>query len=130
MSERLPFDPSRIRAPAGKKAERSSSVLSVQQLNALIREAISQQLPATVQVLGEIGNISRPVSGHVYFTLKDSHSELRCVCRLAGFLPFQDSYGDAVRSGAGEPGPRSRSVSHSTRWPATTRSATSRALMK
>ncbi len=79
MSERLPFDPSRIRTPAEKKAERPSSVLSVQQLTALVREAISQHIPATVQVLGEIGDISRPASGHLYFTLKDSHSELRCV---------------------------------------------------
>jgi len=32
-----------------------------------------------VWVLGEISNLSRPASGHVYFTLKDSTSALRCV---------------------------------------------------
>lgn len=32
-----------------------------------------------VWVLGEISNLSRPGSGHVYFTLKDSTSALRCV---------------------------------------------------
>ncbi len=32
-----------------------------------------------VWVLGEISNLSRPVSGHVYFTLKDQTSALRCV---------------------------------------------------
>lgn len=32
-----------------------------------------------VWVLGEISNLSRPTSGHIYFTLKDSTSALRCV---------------------------------------------------
>ena len=78
MTARLPFDPSRIR-PTKDAARRAPSVLSGQQLTALIREALSRHLPRTVQVLGEIGDLSRPASGHVYFTLKDSHSELRCV---------------------------------------------------
>jgi len=30
-------------------------------------------------VEGEISNLSRPASGHVYFTLKDSNASLRCV---------------------------------------------------
>jgi len=32
-----------------------------------------------IWVSGEISNLSRPVSGHVYFTLKDSGAALRCV---------------------------------------------------
>jgi exodeoxyribonuclease VII large subunit len=32
-----------------------------------------------VWVQGEISNLSRPASGHVYFTLKDSGASLRCV---------------------------------------------------
>lgn len=32
-----------------------------------------------IWVLGEISNLSRPVSGHIYFTLKDSTAALRCV---------------------------------------------------
>ena len=32
-----------------------------------------------VWVQGEISNISRPASGHIYFTLKDRESALRCV---------------------------------------------------
>ena len=47
-----------------------------------------------VWVQGEISNLSRPASGHVYFTLKDAGASLRCVmwrtdaARLK--LPLQD----------------------------------------
>ena len=32
-----------------------------------------------IWVQGEISNLSRPSSGHIYFTLKDSGASLRCV---------------------------------------------------
>ena len=32
-----------------------------------------------VWVEGEISNLSRPASGHIYFTLKDKNASLRCV---------------------------------------------------
>jgi exodeoxyribonuclease VII large subunit len=47
-----------------------------------------------VTVTGEISNLSRPASGHIYFTLKDANSSLKCVmwktsaARLR--LPLQD----------------------------------------
>lgn len=53
--------------------------LTVSQLTALIRGALVDHLPATLMVMGELSNVSRPASGHLYFTLKDSGSEARCV---------------------------------------------------
>jgi exodeoxyribonuclease VII large subunit len=34
---------------------------------------------ADLRVLGEVGNITRPASGHVYFTLKDATAQIKCV---------------------------------------------------
>lgn len=80
MSDRRPFDPSRIRPPADEPpGGTAATTLSVRQVNELIRGAINRHIPATIHVLGEIGDLSRPASGHIYFTLKDTASELRCV---------------------------------------------------
>lgn len=54
-------------------------MLTVSQVNELVRGAIAAHVPATISVLGEIGDLSRPSSGHIYFSLKDERSELRCV---------------------------------------------------
>ncbi len=47
-----------------------------------------------VWVQGEISNLSRPASGHIYFTLKDSSASLRCVIWRTDAVrlpsPFQD----------------------------------------
>ena len=39
----------------------------------------SDDVLRNVWVLGEISNLSRPSSGHIYFTLKDANAALRCV---------------------------------------------------
>jgi len=70
------FDPTRIQ-PAPEPEIRG--VVTVSQLTGLIRGVLARNLPPVVHVLGEISNISRPGSGHLYFTLKDERSELRCV---------------------------------------------------
>ncbi len=45
-----------------------------------IREALESDVELQdVWVQGEISNLSRPSSGHVYFTLKDASASLRCV---------------------------------------------------
>ncbi|MBN2445441.1 MAG: exodeoxyribonuclease VII large subunit [Phycisphaerae bacterium] len=80
MAERRPFDPSRVEVPASERTPPAgAATLSVRDVNELIRGAISRQVPATLHVLGEISNLSRAGSGHLYFTLKDASSELRCV---------------------------------------------------
>jgi exodeoxyribonuclease VII large subunit len=52
-------------------------VLSVSQLNADVNQLLMQGFP-TLWVEGEISNLSRPSSGHLYFVLKDSQAQLRC----------------------------------------------------
>lgn len=76
--------------------------LSVTQLNALLRAAIQKQLPGTLLVAGEISNLSRPSSGHLYFTLKDERSEIRCAMwrSSAAQLRFDPADGLAVLASA------------------------------
>lgn len=47
------------------------------QLNALARDLLEGAFPA-IWVEGELGNLSRPASGHLYFTLKDERAQIRC----------------------------------------------------
>lgn len=54
--------------------------LSVSDITRYLRQLMeSDPLLQDVWVLGEISNLSRPSSGHVYFTLKDANAALRCV---------------------------------------------------
>lgn len=52
-------------------------VLTVSQLNADVNHLLMQGFPA-IWVEGEVSNLSRPSSGHLYFVLKDSQAQLRC----------------------------------------------------
>lgn len=51
-------------------------ILSVWELTAQIKELLEMSFPA-VWVAGEISDLSRPRSGHVYLTLKDDRAQLR-----------------------------------------------------
>lgn len=52
-------------------------LLTPSQLNTLARDLLEGSFPA-VTVEGEICNLSRPASGHVYFSLKDARAQVRC----------------------------------------------------
>ncbi len=53
---------------------------TVSKLTFLIRKLLEEnESLQDVWVQGEISNLSRPASGHVYFTLKDSNASLKCV---------------------------------------------------
>ena len=84
-SKRPAFDPSRVRpspedaALFARQREAGAAVLTVTQLTRLIRGAITKELPGDVHVVGELSNVSAPAGGHLYFTLKDDASEVRCV---------------------------------------------------
>jgi exodeoxyribonuclease VII large subunit len=59
-------------------ATAGATVISVTELNRLVRAAIEQNLPLT-WVSGEISNLRRYDSGHWYFTLKDAGAQVDCV---------------------------------------------------
>ena len=51
--------------------------ISVSELNRLARRLLEDGI-ARVWVEGEISNLARPASGHVYFSLKDENAQVRC----------------------------------------------------
>ena len=52
-------------------------VISVGQLNQQAKRLLENQFGG-ISVLGEISNLARPSSGHIYFTLKDEDGAIRC----------------------------------------------------
>jgi len=54
-----------------------SRILTPSQLNVLARELLEGSF-ANIWVQGEISNLARPGSGHVYLTLKDGRAQVRC----------------------------------------------------
>ena len=66
-------------------------ILSVTRLTRAVRSLLEGHFGA-VWVEGEISNLARPASGHLYFTLKDPSSQVRCAMfkarnSLLGFTP-------------------------------------------
>lgn len=52
-------------------------ILTPTQLNTLARDLLESAFPL-VWVEAELGNVTRPASGHLYFTLKDSRAQVKC----------------------------------------------------
>lgn len=52
-------------------------IYTVSRLNRTVRELVELTL-GMVWVEGEISNLSKPASGHVYFSLKDARAQVRC----------------------------------------------------
>lgn len=73
------------------------TIFTVGQLNGQIRQILQSAFPS-VQVAGEITNLSRPRSGHLYFTLKDANSAIKAVVwrNSAGRLRFTPEDGMQV----------------------------------
>ena len=55
----------------------TDNIYTVSQLNREARRLLAAHF-LTVQVAGEISNLSQPSSGHLYFTLKDAQAQIRC----------------------------------------------------
>lgn len=54
-----------------------NNVYGVGELTEQLKRMVTQRFPF-VFVRGEVGNVSRPGSGHIYFTLKDERAQLQC----------------------------------------------------
>lgn len=54
------------------------AVLSVSEITDRLRQTLESRFPF-VWVRGEVSNLSRAASGHIYFTLKDAAAQLQCV---------------------------------------------------
>jgi exodeoxyribonuclease VII large subunit len=78
-------------------AEATPRVLSVSQLSQLIEGTLESAFQS-VWVSGEVSEVSRPHSGHVYFTLRDEASQIRAVIwrSVASRLRFELEDGQQV----------------------------------
>ncbi|MFA5959460.1 MAG: exodeoxyribonuclease VII large subunit [Tatlockia sp.] len=74
--------------------EPSQNALTVTQINRQIRSFLEFEV-GQVAVLGEISNLSKPGSGHYYFTLKDAAAQLRCVF----FRNHHDNHSKSLQEG-------------------------------
>lgn len=64
--------------PSAVTGHAERDVYTVSQLNAEVRETLELAFPRSVWVEGELSNVARPSSGHIYFTLKDHQAQVRC----------------------------------------------------
>jgi exodeoxyribonuclease VII large subunit len=92
------LEDSSLRSPKAGEAVRSEfstvpKVLSVSELNRLVRRSLEDLLPA-VWVRGEISNFTRAASGHMYFSLKDEDAVVRCVLFRQHGLHLPREFGD------------------------------------
>ena len=73
-------------------------ILTPSALNRLAHDLLEDALPS-VWIEGELSNVSRPASGHLYFTLKDSTAQVRCAMfkPRSSWLGFKPTDGLHVR---------------------------------
>lgn len=72
-------------------------IYTVSRLNQEVQKLLESGF-GTLWLQGELSNVSRPSSGHYYFSLKDSQAQIRCAMFKGRnrFLDFQPESGDAV----------------------------------
>jgi exodeoxyribonuclease VII large subunit len=59
------------------QANGMAAAITVSQLNRQVKTLLERKI-ARIWVEGEISNLARPASGHVYFSLKDNSAQVRC----------------------------------------------------
>lgn len=73
----------------------NQEVLTVTQLNRCARSML-EEVFAGVWVVGEISNLAKPASGHIYFTLKDQEAQIRCALFRQHALRVREALRDGV----------------------------------
>ena len=86
---------------ANKVAEKAAEVISVSTLNRLARETLERGFPL-FWIAGEVSNLTRASSGHLYFSLKDESAQVRCVMfrNRAQLVPFRLQEGMRIEARA------------------------------
>ena len=82
-------------------------VLTVSQLNGRAR-VLLEDVFSNIWVEGEISNLARPASGHVYFTLKDSGAQVRCALFRNNAARVRQALKDGLARRLRHPGERLR----------------------
>ena len=88
--------------PIPANNEKTRDIYSVTRLNREVRAVLEGSFPM-LWVQGEISNLARPASGHLYFSLKDAGSQVRCAMFKGRnrLLRFQPENGQEVLARAG-----------------------------
>lgn len=77
----------------------SNDIYTVSELNRAVRQLLEQNFPL-LWVSGEISNLTRAASGHLYFSLKDAQAQVRCVMfrSRAQLIPWRLENGQQVEA--------------------------------
>ncbi|HHT9125092.1 MAG TPA: exodeoxyribonuclease VII large subunit [Candidatus Brocadiia bacterium] len=83
---------SEIRNPHSER-----KIFTVSEITRMIKESLEQEFFST-WIVGEISNVRRPNSGHIYFTLKDENAQLNAIIfrNVADRLKFELKDGVSV----------------------------------
>ena len=71
-------------------------IYSVSQLNTEVKQLLQNNF-ASIWIEGEISNLAKPASGHMYFSLKDEQAQVRCamfrsINRKLAFEPIDGTH--------------------------------------
>ena len=75
----------------------STKIHTVSSLNNLVKRILENNIDH-IYLTGEISNLSKPISGHWYFSLKDSTATVKCAMFRTSnkFLSFEPINGDQI----------------------------------
>ena len=71
-------------------------VYKVSEVTRIVKSVLENSPVSTLWIEGKVSNLGRPASGHIYFTLKDANSQIKC----AIFKPAADRARALLEDGA------------------------------